>query len=325
MKRIVGKVLARESNSGIPDLVVSVFDSDLTIEDIRERQLSEPLLRRLGRRISSVLTDAEGRFSLSTENLEYPGNEARPDLLLLVLAPEDVQDIKRPYPLPAEERVLYVSTVPRVEAGAEEAYVIRLLQAQLDLFRIAAGVSGQDRDSSVRDLTSMRLRGFDLRDGVRDAMEKRLTAERQRIEAARTEARKKISQLSAVPRHLRDKKVSSQSLLITDKAALATDLRSMQAEAVSDALSRLAKRSTPPTLRLHLTEKEVRDLGLTIQGEKVSGVLTGAKLATQVRSLVNLTDLIRTRAFVPPPLEELERKYLSGVDNSNSPTAQPDT
>src|SRR5207249_3509965 len=99
---------------------------------------------RLGKRIGSVLTDQEGKFTLASEDLEFQGNESRPDLVILVFAPEDVQKLEEPYPLPPEKRVLYISSVPRVDAGAEEAFVIRLLQAQLDKFNISAQKSETD-------------------------------------------------------------------------------------------------------------------------------------------------------------------------------------
>src|SRR5262245_14963629 len=100
MKTISGYVLVKETNIGIPNLVVEASDSETTIQDIRERGISSQLMQQLGKRIGSVLSDWNGLFTLSTEALDFPGNEPRPDLLIIVFAPEDVQDIHQPYPLP---------------------------------------------------------------------------------------------------------------------------------------------------------------------------------------------------------------------------------
>jgi hypothetical protein len=317
MKRISGLVLVKESGVGIPNLVVAVFDSDLTIEDIRKQEPSATLLRRAGKRISSVLTDAAGRFSLSTENLEFPGNEARPDLLLMVLAPEDVQDMQRPYPLPVDERTLYMSTVPRIDAGAEEAYVIRLLQAQIDRFQLFK--SGGDASNAVRELTDSRLRALGIRQGVTAALAEPAAAERRRTDEARAEAKKKVERLSAIPLHLRNDALRSGALFIQDKSELRQKLPAMQKEAVTSALERMAKDKSRPSMRLYLREEEMRELGLKIAGDRVSGEVSAAALSKQIHSLIDVTDLIRRRDPAPTPLEELERKYLSGTDTTPTP------
>ena len=151
MKQISGHVLVKETNLGIPDLIVAAYDSGRPIrESLRRGPDGKGLsLQDAGRRIGSVLTEPDGRFVLTSEDLEFQGNEQRPNLLIIVFAPEDVQGLDMPYPLPPEERILYISAVPRNDAGAEEAFTIRLLQAQLDHFDLKAGASSPD--SSVDD------------------------------------------------------------------------------------------------------------------------------------------------------------------------------
>src|SRR6266508_3896534 len=146
MKQISGYVLVKETNSGVPNLVVTAYDSKKPIQEIiagdaNRRNLT---LKDLGKRIGSVLTDQDGKFILKSEDLEFPGNESRPDLLIIIFALEDIQKMNEPYPLPPEERVLYISTVPRADAGAEKAFVIRLLQAQLDHFHISIVTSTRE-------------------------------------------------------------------------------------------------------------------------------------------------------------------------------------
>src|SRR5258707_402304 len=124
MQRIHGYVLVKETNSGVPNLVVAAFDSDVAIRDLvtdhpRTNVFTPQFMDKLGKRIGSVLTESDGRFNLNREELHFEGVESRPDLLLIVFAPEDILDAKRPFVLPPEQRILYISSVPRADAGAE--------------------------------------------------------------------------------------------------------------------------------------------------------------------------------------------------------------
>ncbi len=142
MKTIYGRVLVKESNAGVSNLVVAACDSERGIQNISAVPVTDnasaPLTERLGKRIGSVLTGQDGTFTFSFDDAHFTGNDVRPDLLIVVFAPEDTQGPTNPYPLPAEQRVLYISRTPRADAGSEESYIIRLLQAQLDNFSISA-------------------------------------------------------------------------------------------------------------------------------------------------------------------------------------------
>ena len=141
MKQLSGYVLVKETGVGVQNLVITVYDARDVAHATLEQRRSVPLTEQLGRRLGSVLTDSEGRFLLSSEDLEFDGNEARPNLSVAVFAPEDVQSLKSPLPLPPDERLLFLSSVPRKDAGAEEAFVIRILQAQLDRFSMSTVAS----------------------------------------------------------------------------------------------------------------------------------------------------------------------------------------
>ena len=136
MRQIYGYVFVKETNLGIPNLVVAVYDSEKSIQEIIRKHSQEKYFSTedFGKRVGSVLTNQEGKFIFSAEDLEFQGNEARIDLLIVVFAPEDIRNRDEPYPLPPDERILYISTVPRDDAGSVEAFVIRLLQAQVDIF-----------------------------------------------------------------------------------------------------------------------------------------------------------------------------------------------
>lgn len=308
MKRIGGLVLVRETGVGVPNLVVAVFDSDVTIADIRGQDMSAKIAQRLGKRISSVLTDASGRFSITAEDLEFAGNESRPDLMLMVMAPEDVLDVRRPYPAPTEERILYLSTVPRLDAGAEEAYVIRLLQAQLDKFRIATAQMASAPHVAATEVTDAVLRALDVRDGIRKNLAPRLNAERRAHKQARTIAKAKV-QLDALPPHLKSNAAQHSALIIRGHAQLATDLPKLQAKAIAEGLARLKKPDNRPKLRLRLSDQEIKRLKLTVKRGRISGTIKGSDLTDRVRAHVNVLDMVRHRE--PDwSLDDLQRKYL---------------
>ena len=111
MKQISGFVLVKETNSPVPNLVVMAYDSEKSMQAImaKRREENDLSFEDLGKRIGSVLTGPDGKFILKSEELEFQGNESRPDLLILILAPEDIQGIDDPFPLPPERRVLYIS------------------------------------------------------------------------------------------------------------------------------------------------------------------------------------------------------------------------
>jgi hypothetical protein len=79
MKRISGCVLATDTNSGIPNLIVTAYDSEKSIRDILggERLQGALSVTDLGKRIGSVLTDQTRSFVLEGEDLEFPGNPRR--------------------------------------------------------------------------------------------------------------------------------------------------------------------------------------------------------------------------------------------------------
>lgn len=305
MKKLSGYVLLKETGSGVPNLVVTAYDSENSISAIRDQFNNNDFrIEGLGKRLGSVLTDQEGRFALSSEDLEFQGNESRPDLLIIVFAPEDPQDIEQPYPLPAEQRILYISAAPVTDAGAEEAFVIRLRQTQLDKFSITtdqsarAGVTQSSRFAGIVEST------WTFRDSLKARLSPRLREEQQRAEARRKVAQEQVKDLSAIPLHLRDNK-----FLIKDKNDLKTNLQQRQADAIAEGLDRLA--TLEPTLHLALTPSDLSDLGLSQDGGQLTGEVDPVKLAAKVRSLMKSVDLVRVRGLNNPSPDELEQMYLS--------------
>src|SRR5436190_3428492 len=223
MKQISGYVLVKETGSGIPNLVVTAYDSEKSIQELvadgsNKGGLSKAIheivgdrpskgglsLGHLGKRIGSVLTDPDGGFILKGEDLEFQGNESRPDLLIIIFAPEDVQDLNTPYPSPPEQRILYISTLPREDAGAEEAFVIRLLQEQLDHFHLTANTPS-NRSSMDDDRFATALEGtWDFGDRLKDRLKTRMREEQKKSEELQSKAQEKFRNLSAIPSYPRN-------------------------------------------------------------------------------------------------------------------------
>src|SRR5215831_8770648 len=105
---VSGKILHKETGEGICDLLVELFDLDAwadpetpagtaptnpPVDAIAALQRGDvSILYKLADRIGSVVTDCSGRFLLEVKNRDFnlPGRtEQKPDLILLVMAPDE--------------------------------------------------------------------------------------------------------------------------------------------------------------------------------------------------------------------------------------------
>jgi hypothetical protein len=291
MKAIVGRVLARETNAGIANLVVAAFDQERgapeTFVDERQPELS---VDRLGHRIGSVLTNDNGDFTIETEHCEPAGGSSRPHLVLAVFAPEDALDIDEPAPLPPERRLLHVSRIPRFHAGAIEAYVIRLLQSQLDAFGIPSGVAARDRTRSEAEtahLLSSIARTLESKERVAEYLQPKLARQAETAVAVRQSAKKIVAELSAVPQALR-----AHPLFVKEGAA--SD--AAHAHAIATGLNRLA--AYPSSLTLQFDPGELEALGLRQTANGVEGEVDARKLMDHVAARFSGTHLIRRRSLL---------------------------
>ncbi len=225
MKKLHGLVLVKETNAGVPNLVVAAYDSAIDFRDLTDDPaatatgLSAEILARLGKRLGSVLTDQDGQFAMNSDDLHFQGTESRPDLVLAIFSPEDIIDAKRPYPFPPEKRILYISRVSRSDAGAEEVYVIRLLQAQLDQFQLSAGSSSTSNRGELKSTAFFNIveNSYGFRDSLKQKLAPRQQTEMATINEVKAIASEKLKDFSAIPRPLR-----SHPLLLTDANALAS-------------------------------------------------------------------------------------------------------
>ena len=146
MNSISGKITLKETATGIPDLLVVIYDLDpgskpeefinslthlnpaisANTDEVNAitggGKLPANTLGLLGDRIGSVLTSQDGSFKLSYEDQEFQirnETEKRPDLFLLILGPEEAGDS-------LEKSIIYYSPEIRQNAGRNENYFIQL-------------------------------------------------------------------------------------------------------------------------------------------------------------------------------------------------------
>jgi hypothetical protein len=139
MNKVSGKVILKESGVGIPDLLVVIYDLDPNTkseEVLGNNGLivggSTSTLALLGQgfpgdRLGSVLTDQNGAFALAFEDDEFRirnEGEKRPDLFIIVIAPEELG-------IDTDSRILFTSSAIRQNAGRTEQYVIQITSDQL--------------------------------------------------------------------------------------------------------------------------------------------------------------------------------------------------
>jgi len=327
MRKVFGCVVVKETNVGIPNVVVAAYDGQDDVSRSNAGQSPAELLRHPARRIGSVLTDAKGHFVLTAEDLSFTGNETRPDLLIAVFAAEDVQGVNNPVPLPPEDRVLYLSAKARVDAGAEEAYVIRLLQAQVDKFQIPLTMASQQGPTDMGKYAATIRSVWAFRDGATEAMKPRMQTEVAADRTRRRAAEKFVGDLSGIPAHLQPRDTGKKKSephnhdrLIPNRKQLAEKLPELQSTVVSEALQRLDKATTKPKVRLHLSLAELEELGLKYEDGKLSGRTSARRLAAAIRGQMKGADLQRTRTVGKVSPDELERRYLLAPASAPKPS-----
>ena len=99
--RVFGRVQVRETSRAVAGLVVAVFDRDPSqrppIEQLPPSELFSGT--NVGNRIGSTITDADGSFELTYDVEDFrTATERRPDLVVVVLAPEDQLTVDRAFP-----------------------------------------------------------------------------------------------------------------------------------------------------------------------------------------------------------------------------------
>jgi hypothetical protein len=151
MYSINGRIQNKETNIGIPDLLVVLLDID-KFQDPENSQ--SPNVERINlaattgfdinavvsaaNRLGSVITDRDGNFSFEIDATDFnTGNEQeqKPDIALVALTPEEPG-------LKLSDRLLYFSNDLRINAGHKEAYIIKLKSELLKQRQVPVPQSG---------------------------------------------------------------------------------------------------------------------------------------------------------------------------------------
>ncbi|HEY0670143.1 MAG TPA: hypothetical protein VGD22_18325 [Sphingobacteriaceae bacterium] len=311
MEKIIGRVLVKETSAGIANLVVAAFDYDVPKKDqpVDNNAANVFDINKLGKRIGSVLTDSEGRFILTKVDLNFDGIETRPDLILVIFAPEDIEDKGNYFPLAPEKRLLYVSRAPRTDAGSEEAYVIRLSKEKLESYKIPYG-SGSQNDAAINDFVTGIERNYSLQNHLTQKT-KVFTQQQLDTESSnRKKAKQKIKKFTSIPLIQRN----DSNLLENEK-----DLVTKQKKIVKEGLKKMNSSHKQFTITLPLDI--IKEFGLKEDEDgEFSGNVDTNKFIEQLNEVIGISLL---RKDDPKPsttsAASLFKKFIVDVKKADNP------
>lgn len=205
---IRGKVIVKETGFGIPNLIIVVYDLDprTVPEEIfslcEEGNYSGLWARLQGDRLGSIITDNYGMFELLYEDTDFRVRncEARPDILLLITAPEEPNTTVCPH-------ILHVSCGVRQNAGRIEHYLVQIPMKQLDKAGVRLPPIMMREFEKPEDILK-RLKEKDeqeeqLRKGIREITKTRMARLYERQEAVNKVLPSPVKILSKIPEKVR--------------------------------------------------------------------------------------------------------------------------
>jgi len=294
MNKISGKIVLKESGIGIPDLLVSIIDIDpktqpeeiiASFVDGNNAPIAATGQGFPGDRIGSVLTNTNGTFELAYEDDEFKirnENEKRPDLFLIVQAPEESgRDFK--------SRILFTSIAFRQNAGRTEQFLIWLTTEQLKNADIPLPtIPIQELEKSkniVARLGDSELRDEQITEGLREIAKKRV--ENKRSVRKRFDAKFKPAlhdALSRLPKNLLD----PDRVVRSGESVEEKSFRNIKRN-IEEVVNRPDQRASL-TGFLTLTDKQKGaikkqlDIGCTISAEDLEKVIGSDRSRTQSSS-----------------------------------------
>ena len=212
--KVSGKVLLKETGIGIPDLLIEVYDIDPNTkpEIIVQFTQNNPNFAAnspnfwqnfSGDRLGSVPTDESGKFELVYEDDDFQTGETegkRPDLMVLVIAPEEKKDAPCP-------QILHISCGIRQNAGRVENYIIKLTKKQLEDagIELPQAVTGdsQQPEIVIKRMAQAVERQEQITEGFRQIASQRVKQERELTKTLEANTAKVLESLSSVPLSLR--------------------------------------------------------------------------------------------------------------------------
>lgn len=329
VNRVVGRVLCRETGAGVRDLIVTVIDIDqFTPVSSGFSAASSPdthvvktdpraaIFDAAGDRLGSVLTDRTGWFELEfTDDLYTTGkqSEGRPDLALVVLAPDRPRSEENPYGLDFAERVLYATPLPRFEAGRIESYVIHLEERRLQAAGVYRARQTHAMLSPEHYQKALSLQA-EHRAGIKAARAGAVQARQPLLVAERAAVKKILTGLTG------------KSGLFPSAGYIDFDFRKSEIlKFVHNRLNTLLNRlgGTPVSIRARLTDEDIRQLGgdpaALARGEKLH--VTFCDLSHQLGSEGALT---RSRDLLTEITARRAVRALQAEPAAPAPVEPPD-
>ncbi|MCA9734978.1 MAG: hypothetical protein H6696_14820 [Deferribacteres bacterium] len=271
MNKISGKIIVKESGIGIPNLLIVFYDYDPKSQpgDIITSQQSDANFWSgiKGDRIGSVLTDKTGSFTLEFEDdvfLEKNANDsdARPDLLLFVLGPEDTLDEPAdiPYAASPKKQILHYSHVMRANAGRTENYIIRLRTKQLENAEIPIPAAPTPGVADSTNITNVLEESFKLQNQISRKLASHARKKAKQVNDAEKAAQTAFQNFypSAIPKTVR----ADTSYLAPGK-----NLRIAQRNLIQRRLNAWKKPASKQSIQFILTKGEVEEIGLAIHDD----------------------------------------------------------
>jgi hypothetical protein len=320
MKRIYGRVLVKETNIGIPDLLVAVYDVDLGGAEPKQRELAlheqAAFHHALPNRLGSVLTDERGNFDLPFDEtlIKHYGTDRVPDLVLAIFAPEDSDGPTEPRPLPEAKRLLHLSRAPRFNAGMVEAWIVRIAKKDLDAFAIPISAStGVAAEADVAKYATAVTRQWKVKDEIKAQLGTQLRARAKLRDIAQNKAKVVFKKLRAVSPALK----GSPYLVGPDRTT-----EDAHAAAIDAGMKRIARHTG--SLTLNLTSNDVTTLGLTTQPSgEISGSVAPERVAARMSSGNPTMDLSRVRDLQTTCRALEASKTLDAPTGTTSPDPTP--
>lgn len=325
---IQGLVKHQDTLQGISDLLVVALDLDPSLPNGSQTGDFSDNLDRIVRydRLGSVLTDNSGKFLLEFEEADFKvlQPEARPDIILIVLAPETAQSSPSPSAMfndwSVNANIIHISPPIRVKSGRIESYSIRVPQESLDRFDIRLSPA-----SNLIDPTRSSL----LWQAQREHLDQKI--------ALRFDH---IAGLSAISTHVQDRltplfadfdlsSYSSSDRAKSTYLGAGDDLSVLQEDIISAGMTRLDGQSKQ-ALGLSLTAEAAREWGILQADGSIPGRIRSEDLEARLRDAVgNILERRREsflncyRTFTEADLDDPDVVVVPDED-PDSPDA-PDT
>lgn len=359
LNKVSGRIQKLGTEVGIRNVMVVLYDVDISgIDDsnasIRGGHESgvdnvyinflyggkdteeDPLIRGQprGDRLGSVVTNSDGRFSLQfdDEAFRIDDKEQRPDLLLVVVAPDrplgKTDETAFPTGTPEIQRLLHISLFPARNIGREEEFIIQISEKTLERQNIRTNTDLLPEDFATA-VTAPANRKSIIRSALRKEMklDEKISINRTRTKQADSFANK----VSAVPKALR-----KDGFFVTGK----TEVKEVIAKAEEAGLASVSRHTEfdirQPSARLRLSDAQLEAMGINGEvrealesalsnGETYEVEIDKEMFCATLQERIGGTVLERVSNLLDPE-REIRTKRLNQLDNlpdKESPVEPP--